>query len=141
MGQVIMVQFQQARSLATTLNANVMKERRSVARQARRRNAYANFKKLVVKNKDKLRLAAKCLAFGLLGGCVVTLFCIAYFLNFNGLSFDKLQVSEPIKPPPLVVIPSPPIDLPPVAASGDETVIRLKLSTDLLLTNLSGENQ
>jgi ABC-type nitrate/sulfonate/bicarbonate transport system substrate-binding protein len=141
MGQVMMVQFQEARSLATSLNANLMKERRSVARQARRRNAYANFKKLVVKNKNELLLAAKCLTFGLLGGSVVTLLFIAYFLNSNGLSFDRLQVLEPIKPPVLVVIPSPPIDLPPVAASGDETVIRLKLSTDLFLTNLSGENQ
>ena len=138
----MMVQFQEARSLATTLNANFMKERRVQARRARRRNSFINFKKLIAKNRNKLRFAALCLSLGVVAGCAVALYSGAYSLNFDDLSIDKFKASEPIKHPPLAVIPTPPIDLPPVAASGDETVIRLKLSTNLSLTNPSpGENQ
>ena len=142
MGQVMMGQFQEARSLATTLNANFIKERRVLARRARRRNSYINFKKLIAKNRNKLRFAALCLSLGVIAGCAVTLYSGAYSLNFADFSIDTFKTVDPIKPPPLAVIPSPPIDLPPVAASGDETVIRLKLSTNLSLTNPTlGENQ
>lgn len=138
----MMVQFQEARSLATTLNANFMKERRVQARRARRRNSFINFKKLIAKNRNKLRFAALCISLGVVTGCAVSLYSGAYSLNFADYSIDKFKASEPFKHPPLAVIPSQPIDLPPVAASGDETVIRLKLSTNLSLTNPSlGENQ
>ncbi len=141
MGQVMMVQFQEARTLATTLNANFMKERRVQARRARRRNSYVNFKKLIAKNKDKLYLAALSLIIGVLAGFALALYTSANSLHLDAY-FDNFNSVEPVKYPPLAVIPSPSIDLPPVAASGDETVISLKLSTNLSLTNPSlGENQ
>ena len=141
MGQVMMRQCQEARSLATSLNANFMKDRRVQARRARRRNSFINFKKLIAKNKATLRFAAMSLTFGLIAG-----FAIALYGGANNRDFDdfvnKFKTVEPIKTPTLAVIPSQPIDLPPVAASGVETVIRLKLSTNLSLTNPSpGENQ
>ena len=141
MGQVMMGQFQEARSLATTLNANFMKERRVLARRARRRNSFINFKKLIAKNKAKLRFAAMSLIFGLIAGFAIALFSGAYNSYFADVT-DKFKSVEPTKTPPLTVITSLSKDLPPVAASGDETVIRLKLSTNLSLTNPPlGENQ
>ena len=141
MGQVMMAQFQEARSLATTLNANFMKERRVQARRARRRNSFINLKKLIAKNRNKLRFAALCLTLGVFAGFAMALYSGAYNSTFDDV-ISLFTPVEPIKNPPLAVIPSPPIDLPPVAASGDETVIRLKLSTHLSLTNPSlGENQ
>ena len=141
MGQVMMSQFQEARSLATTLNANFMKERRVQARRARRRNSFINLKKLIAKNKNKLRFAALCSVLGVFAGFAMALSSGAYSSTIDDV-IGQFKYVEPIKSPLLVVIPSPPIDLPPVAASGDETVIRLKLSTHLSLTNPSlGENQ
>lgn len=141
MGQVMMGQFQEARSLATTLNANFIKERRVLARRARRRNSFINFKKLIAKNRDKLRFAALCLTLGLSAGFATALYSGAYNSTFDDV-IGQFKAVEPINHPTLAVIPSSPIDLPPVAASGDETVIRLKLSTNLSLTNPSlGENQ
>ena len=134
-------QFQEARCLATSLNANLMKDRRVQARRARRRNTFINFKKLIAKNKATLRFAAMSLTFGLIAGFAIALYSGAYTSYFDDV-IDKFKSVEPIKTPTLAVIPSQPIDLPPVAASGDETVIRLKLSTNLSLTNPPlGENQ
>jgi hypothetical protein len=141
MGQVMMVQFQEARTLATTLNANFMKERRVQARRARRRNSYINFKKLIAKNIDKLYLSALSLIIGVISGFALALYSRTYIPQLDAF-LDRFMSVEPVKHPPLAVIQSPSIDLPPVAASGDETVISLKLSTNLSLTNPSlGENQ
>lgn len=137
----MMAAYEQARNRAMTQSAALMRKRRHAARMARWRNSYTNLKKLVVKHLIALKFAGLCLVFGLLAGFCISVFNGAYKVTqveapVPGIYFPVLSIKsdEPVKPVQPQV-------LTPVAASGDETVLRLKLSTDLLLTNLSGKNQ
>lgn len=124
--------FDLARLRASGLEAATMLSRRKAVRRARRKNSYLNLKKLMAKHR---------LVLVLLGVCCALLIVLSWVVRNS--TFTNSMISMPIAPVQAQALPSkaqviePTNELPPVTASGDETVVRLKLSTEILsITNL-----
>lgn len=121
--------YEQVRRRALTQSTLAMRKRRGALRRARWSNSWANLRKLSFKHRFAIKVAALCLVAGLLFG-----------LLGSGLMsrFFPQQVTSGIT---AVSIPTPiPVLVTPVAASGEEANLNLKLSTELL-TNPKGETQ
>lgn len=148
MGQVMISVNQVARLRSQEMTKLLMKQRKSIVRRARWRNSYANLKKLVAKNSRWIRAAAFTFFFGLAVATDWSLVLSNFSKVFAELFTAQSNAIAVLIPKPAVVSP-PAVTAPkiesiistPVAASGDETLPSLKLSTNLLFTNPPESNK
>jgi hypothetical protein len=140
MGQVMTSLDHNARLRSSNMTKLLMQQRRSIVRRARWRNSYVNLKKLIAKNMRLIRIAAICLlvglSFGVISSLTLTFLSKPNIPKSSGVSSGLLTLPEGTVAH--VVTATKIAELPistPVAASGDETIPGLKLSTDLSLNH------
>ena len=143
-GEVMTTSYHKAaRSRSMASVQMLIRQRRSVERRARWTNTWTNFKKLLTKKFWIIKLAVASMVFG----AVVAYGITAWQGDFVSLQMQKLAFATVVIPviparPMAVAVPdlSPPTISTPVAASGDETVPRLKLSSQISLTVPIGDS-
>jgi hypothetical protein len=144
MGAVMSSPSHDARVRSKGLADAALLQRRSAVRKAKRRNVWANLKKLIAKHSMVIGLVAASLVIGFMLALV-----ILWSLMSSGAVQSHVRKSSPAVDTPVitpkiqhpnipvaVVISVPTLDTPtqflsPVAASGDELIPSLKLSSEI----------
>ena len=130
-----------ARSRSMSSVHALLRQRRGAERRARWANIWSNLKKLIAKKSWTIKLAVACMVFG----AVVAYGLTAWqggSLNLQRHKVAFTTVVVPVIQAKPMVVATPELSIQtistPVAASGDETVPRLKLSSQISLTVLQG---